>query len=120
MSIESLLDGKCDIYHMQKKDKGMGYGIKTHAFNYPKEPDEKNVDCHFNVNASANLTQTEAGNEYISIGKLQLPIGTDIRVNDKVVDRSNGLIYTAELPRNIREHHIAVTIQRKGTIKGVL
>ena len=69
-------------------------------------------------NANAELTQTESANEFIYSGKLQLPAGTDVRVNDKVVDKNTGLAYTAEMPHNIRDHHIMVNIQRKGTVKG--
>ena len=65
-------------------------------------------------------TQTESANEFIYSGKLQLPAGTDVRVNDKVVDKNTGLAYTAEMPHNIRDHHIMVNIQRKGTVKGAL
>ena len=41
-----------------------------------------------------------------------MSIGTDIRINDKVVDCETGLEYTAERPRNIRDHHIFVYIKR--------
>ena len=44
--------------------------------------------------------------------KLTLPIDTDIRVNDKVVDCESGYEYEAEVPRNIRDHHIVVWIHR--------
>ena len=105
MAFEDLLDHRCDIYHMVKGEKDMGF---------------EDVACHFNVNANAELTQTESANEFIYSGKLQLPAGTDVRVNDKVVDKNTGLAYTAEMPHNIRDHHIMVNIQRKGTVKGAL
>lgn len=120
MSIENLFDHTCDIYHMITGSKSMGYGIKTEDFTYPDKPDEEGISCHFNVNSDGTMQQTESVNEYIYTGKLQLPTGTDIRVNDKIVDNGNGLIYTAQVPRNIRDHHIVVTIQRKGTVKGAL
>lgn len=44
--------------------------------------------------------------------KLTLPIGTDIRINDKIVDCESGLEYTAERPKPIRNHHIFVYIKR--------
>jgi hypothetical protein len=72
------------------------------------------------VNQDGTLQQTESANEYIIVGKLQLPVGTDIRVNDKIVDKGNGLVYTAEIPKNVRDHHMIVRIQRKGTVKGAL
>lgn len=120
MAFEDLLDHKCDIYHMVKGERDMGFAIKQGKYSYPNVPDIENVQCHFNVNANATLTQTESANEFIYTGKLQLPAGTDIRVNDRVVDKDTGLEYTAEIPHNIRDHHMMVTIQRKGTVKGAL
>ena len=103
MAFEDLLDHRCDIYHMVKGEKDMGFAIKQTGFSYPKVPDVEDV-----------------ANEFIYSGKLQLPAGTDVRVNDKVVDKNTGLAYTAEMPHNIRDHHIMVNIQRKGTVKGAL
>ena len=120
MAFEDLLDHRCDIYHMVKEEKDMGFAIKLTGFSYPEAPDVEDVECHFNVNANATLTQTESANEFIYSGKLQLPAGTDVRVNDKIVDKNTGLAYTAEIPHNIRDHHIMVNIQRKGTVKGAL
>lgn len=104
MAFEDLLDHRCDIYHMVKGEKDMGFAIKQTGFSYPKVPDVEDVACHFNVNANAELTQTESANEFIYSGKLQLPADTDVRVNDKVVDKNTGLAYTAEMPHNIRDH----------------
>ena len=44
--------------------------------------------------------------------KLTLPIGTDIRLNDRIVNCDTGYEYTAELPQKIQEHHIYVYIKR--------
>ena len=115
ISFVSLVDKAAN-----KKQFLMGFAIKQTGFSYPKVPDVEDVACHFNVNANAELTQTESANEFIYSGKLQLPAGTDVRVNDKVVDKNTGLAYTAEMPHNIRDHHIMVNIQRKGTVKGAL
>ncbi len=120
MAIENLFDHMCDIYHMVESSRELGYGIEDDGFDYPEKPDLKDVNCHFNVSYNESLQQTESANEYICTGKLQLPTGTDIRINDKIVDKGNGLVYTAEIPKNIRDHHMVVTIQRKGTVKGAL
>lgn len=120
MAFEDLLDHKCDIYHMIRETQDMGFAIEQKSYFYPKTPDIEDIMCHFNVNSNASLTQTESANEFIYTGKLQLPAGTDIRVNDKIVDKGTGLEYTAEIPHNIRDHHMMVTIQRKGTVKGAL
>lgn len=120
MSFEKLLNHKCAIYHMIKNEKNLGYGIKAGDFCYPEEPDIPEIACHFNVRDTGSMEQTENANEYLMTGKLNLPAGTDVRVNDKIVDLENGLEYRAEIPRNIRDHHMIVTIQRKGTVKGAM
>jgi hypothetical protein len=51
--------------------------------------------------------------------KLTLPTGTDVRINDKIVDCSTGLEYTAEQPRDIRGHHIFVYIKKTGEQKAL-
>ena len=46
--------------------------------------------------------------------KLTLPAGTDVRLNDKIIDCNTGFEYTAEQPRNIRGHHIFVYVKMIG------
>lgn len=124
MAFEDLLDHKCAIYHLKEKKEGkdLGFGIKDTEFSYDEVPDLTDIPCHFNVknNGVGSIEQTEDANEYIVVGKLQLPIGTEVYVNDKIVDLGTGLVYTAEIPRNIRDHHIMVQVQRKGKVKGAL
>lgn len=120
MSFENLLDQRCAIYHMKKEGKSLGYGITGEAFSYPEEPDMPDVPCHFNVSDTGTLNQTEDANEYTMVGKLNLPYGTDVRVNDKIIDLGSGIAYYAEIPRNIRNHHVTVQIQRKGKVKGAV
>ena len=36
MAFEDLLDHRCDIYHMVKEEKDMGFAIKQTGFSYPK------------------------------------------------------------------------------------
>ena len=59
-------------------------------------------------------------NTYLYVGKLQLPAGTDIRLNDKIVNEANDLEFTAQVPQDIRGHHMTVAIQRKGSIDASL
>ncbi len=114
MSIESLFDHRCDIYHLTSEEKSPGYQLPASpVFSYPKEPDEANVPCHFGVRSfNPTIQQTQPANEYEAKIKLTLPIGTDIRRNDKIVEPTTGLEYTAEQPRNVRNHHLYVHIQR--------
>lgn len=120
MAFEDLLDHRCDIYHIQKTDRPMGYGITAPSFVYPETPDLTDIPCHFNVSDSGSMQQTGDVNEYIAVGKLQLPVETEVYVNDKIVDLRSGLHYRAEIPKNIRNHHIIVNIQRKGKVQGAL
>ena len=120
MAFLDLLDHRCSIYHIKKNIKSLGYGIDTMEFKYPDKPDIENIPCHFNVGDNGSFEQNEPVNEYIVVGKLQLPAGTDVRINDKIEDISTGITYKAELPKNIRDHHIIVNVQRKGTVKGAL
>lgn len=120
MSFENLLDHRCAIYHMKRGGQDMGYGITADKFFYPEDPDVTDVPCHFDVSNAGTLGQTEDANEYTVVGKLNLPCGTDVRINDKIVDLGNGMDYYAEIPKNIRDHHMIVQIQRKGKIKGAI
>lgn len=114
MSLENLLDHKCDIYHLKKSKSTVGYGLPdTVSFNYGDVLDLKNVTCHFGVESlDSSVEQKNPQNILTERIKLTLPIGTDIRINDKVVDCETGFEYTAERPRNIRGHHIFVYIKR--------
>jgi len=121
MSFNGLLDHTCDIYHIRKVDKSPGYGLPSSpAFEYPEEPDEPAVPCHFGVrNSSVSIVQKEPQAVRIANVKLALPAGTDIRLNDKIVDCETGYEYTAEIPRKIRGHHITVYVKPTGQQEAV-
>ncbi len=114
MSIENFFDHKCDIYHLMSENKSIGYALPASpAFSYPETPDEPCVPCHFGVKSfNYTIQQNQPANEYDAKIKLTLPISTDIRCNDKVVELSTGLEYTAEQPRNVRGHHKFVFLKR--------
>lgn len=115
MSLEALFDHTCDIYHVKKEGKSPGYGlVASPSFDYPEEPDIAGQTCHFGVKfRNAAITQTAPANLLEEKTKLTLPIGTDVRLNDKIVNCANGLEYTAEQPVNVRNHHLYVYIKRK-------
>lgn len=121
MAFEDMLDHTCTIYHLSKDTENLGYGVEDeHKYSYPKYAEEKDTDipCHFGVKSGENkVSQTEPVNQYSARLKLTLPLGTDIRVNDKVVSGETGYTYIAELPRTIRGHHIIVYVHREGTVK---
>lgn len=116
MSLESLLNHTCDIYHIIGGEKSPGYSLPASpSFKYPEEPDIKGQSCHFGVkSASITVTQTAPANLMDAKIKLTLPIGTDVRLNDKIVDCATGLEYTAEQPINVRGHHLFAYIKMIG------
>ena len=115
MSIEALLDHKCDIYHVTASSDSPGYGLPDSGakYVYGNTPDIADLDCHFGVKTS-NITiiQQAPMNDMNARIKLTVPKGTDIHINDKIVDKDSGYEYTAEQPRNIRGHHMFVYIKR--------
>lgn len=112
-----FLTDRCDIYHLRREQEHVGYGVPPDtAHTYPKEPDEADVPCHFNRGGLwAKMVQTEPGRMYPAATKLQLPLGIDVRLNDRIIDCSTGLVLTAGVPRVVgRNHHIAVEAQAIG------
>lgn len=121
MSIEQLLDHACDIYHIIEAEASPGYNLPASpSFSYPTEPDISGQKCHFGVRfQNMTVVQTAPANLLDARIKLTLPAGTDIRLNDKIVDCDTGLEYTAEQPRSIRGHHIFVYVKRTGEQKAL-
>lgn len=124
MAWEDFFNHRCAIYHIEKSDKELGYGINDeNSFSYPDVPEEKDSDvkCHFHIKSgTTQVVQTEPLNDYYARIKLSLPIGTDIRANDKIVSKETGYSYIAELPRQVQNHHIIVYIKRDGAVKGAI
>ncbi len=114
MSLENLLNHLCDIYHLQKNQVSPGYGLPASpAFSYPATPDIQGQQCHFGVRSqSVSIIQTAPANLMDAKIKLTLPAGTDVRVNDKIIDCTTGLEYTAEPPVDVRGHHIFVYVKK--------
>jgi hypothetical protein len=121
MAIDNFFNHKCTIFHIAESEKELGYGISNeHDFTYPDNAEENDTDipCHFHVGTGTwQVSQETPFNQYLARVKLSLPLGTDIRVNDKVVSGETGYAYIAELPRKIQNHHIIVYCNRSGTIK---
>jgi hypothetical protein len=77
--------------------------------------------CHFsskmgNVNG-LRVTQSQPYASLDGRVKLSVPIGTDIRINDKIVNLETGYEYTAEAPTQIQNHHIVVMLRRTDSQK---
>jgi len=109
-----MLAHKCDVYHTQKEEKTPGYNLPgSPSFSYPKNPDIKEVTCHFGVRGGTrNVKQLEPQAVFESRIKLAYPLGVDIRLNDKIVNLQNGVEYIAEVPVQIRNHHMFVMLRR--------
>ncbi len=114
MSLDNFFDHKCDIYHIRKSKNSPGYGLPASpCFSYYPIPDIKEQICHFGIKSqSVTVTQSSPANIMEAKIKLTLPAGTDIRLNDKIIDCSNSFEYTAEEPHCIRNHHIFVYVKK--------
>lgn len=117
MSIEAFFNHRCDIYHVTEGAKSPGFGLPSSpSFSYLKEPDIEGQSCHFGLESrNVTVTQTAPANLLDAKIKLTFPAGTDVRLNDKIVDCADGLEYTAEKPVNVRDHHLFVYIKRTGS-----
>lgn len=115
--IEDFLDHTCDIYHAVHETVSRGYGLPDSVGEkliYPETPDIADQPCHFSVKTGTVMViQQEPQRDLDASLKLTLPAGTDIQVNDKVVSNVTGYAYIAGVPRNIRDHHITVWLNRE-------
>lgn len=114
MAIDELFDHRCDVFHLIREKGSIGYGLdESFSYSYGDVPDIKNLPCHFGLKyRDTMMQQGEPANKYYARVKLALPVGTDIRLNDKVVDRDTGLAYTAQIPKEVRGSHVIVFVKR--------
>lgn len=113
-----FLTDRCDIYHLRSQDDRVGYGIPDQRLRgYPEKPDIEDAPCHFNrERLIAGAMDSSPRRLDTAMTKLQLPLGIDVRVNDRIVDKESGCAFTAGVPRTVgRGHHIAVEVWRTGT-----
>ena len=114
MAIEDFLDHRANIYHITHGQRGPGYGLPASvSFSYPEKPDIERQVCHFGVKSRTwHVVQADPQANLDARIKVTFPVGTDVRLNDKIIDCDSGLHYTAEQPQNIRDHHIIVWCKR--------
>lgn len=120
---EDFLNHRCDIYHLVERQPTAAYGIRPGKITeWEQEPSLTDVPCHFQVSQydSVQIVQGEPYSRVSGETKLTLPYGTDIRMNDKVRDRKTGLAYRADVPKEVQQHHIIVTIRREEGVKGAI
>lgn len=115
MAFEDYLTHSCDIYHIRKRGESPGYGLpESPAFSYPEKPDIAGLRCRFEVKTqNVAIAQGSPMNLMDAGIKLVLPPGTDVRLNDRIVDCGTGYEYTAEVPHDIWGHHIFVWVRKK-------
>ena len=113
MGFEALLSHTCDIYHIQKDKVSPGFNLPSSpAFSYDDTPDISAQPCHFALRGALRYVQNEPYGALDGRVKLNLPWGTDVRINDKIVHLETGCEYIAESPVPIRGHHIIVMLRR--------
>lgn len=111
---DEFFNHTCDIYHKYDETVDAEYGISTGDTRSDKsEPDEADIKCHFYVSTSLTVVQKEPYADIEGMTKLALPYGTDIRINDTVVDKDTGTQYRATgVPRVVHgNHHIIVMLE---------
>lgn len=117
---EEFLNHRCNIYHPEKVETNVKYGIKAAQSEMCKDiPDLEDVPCHFYVNSSLTIKQNEPFASVEGEVKLALPYGTDIRENDFI--KSRDYMFRAGISKTVHgNHHIVVTIRREEGIKGAI
>ena len=113
--LENFFNHTCDVYHIQETFESPGYGLEgSPLFSYADEPDIEGLACHFCVKSGSHtVVQLTPQAEYQAKIKLVVPLDTDIRMNDKIVDKQAGYEYTADIPVQIQNHHLFVMLSRK-------
>lgn len=112
MALSDFFDHTCNIHHIQTNSTNLGYNIEDKEYYYSDTADIENIPCHFYVKTLEQFIHSEPQPMVTGRMKLALPIDTDIRTNDKVVNNVTGLSYIAEVVHNIRGHHIMVYLFR--------
>lgn len=117
MAIEDFFNHTCNIFHLQKRSVNIGCGIEDTEYYYKDTADTENIQCHFYLKTPEQFTYNDPQPYVTGRIKLALPIGTDIRTNDKVINNITGLGYIAEVVHNIRNHHLMVYLFRENEDK---
>ena len=88
MAIENFFDHTCNIFHLRSEGKSPGFGLPAAPeFKYDADPDLAGVACHFHVKGfSPSFKEQSPHTDMDGSEKLSLPAGTDVRINDKIVD----------------------------------
>ena len=113
--LSDFLNHTVDIYHATRQSVDAGYGL-TAGFRcvYADEPDIKGQKCHVNVKGTGTISasQEDPFNAFGGRIKLVVPLGTDLRTNDKIYVPEIDMEFVVEIPRTVQNHHIFAYIKR--------
>lgn len=112
MALKDFFNHTCNIFHLKSNDIDLGYNITDKKYSYDVTPDVNDIPCHFYIKTPEQFIHNDPQPSATGRIKLVLPIGTDIRTNDKVINNVTGLEYITEIVHNIREHHLMVYLFR--------
>lgn len=114
MAFEDFLKDKCSIYRLSKQEKDKGFGQKEEIYEYSDVATYDDVSCHFLTNSkSVNTAQQEPNSKMFINGFVTLLQGQDVKINDKIINKENGVEYTVKFINSINGHHKKVEIFRK-------
>ncbi|MFN2745825.1 MULTISPECIES: DUF3599 family protein [Bacillus] len=114
MSYRHLLSDRCDIYHVKKEQAPeTKYGVPAADLQplrtYGETPDHVDVPCYF-AEKNQSLVQKDPEQVIYHSYLVHFPRDADVRLHDQVV--WNGIGYTLQKPRNIKDHHWEVLAVR--------
>lgn len=104
--IENLMNHRCNIFHVIKSSSGGGFGLPSQdVYSYRDTPDISSQSCHFKLNRLI-VNGTGPAKSFSNNSHVDFPTGTDVRMNDKILDLETGIIYYANPPKSIRGNRI--------------
>lgn len=109
--IENLMNHQCHIFHVVKSSSGGGFGLPGQdLYNYNKTPDILSQKCHFKLNKLI-VNGSGPAKSFSSNSHVDFPMGTDIRMYDKILDLETGVVYYCNPPKSIRGNRIRCDIR---------
>ena len=116
MGIGLFFRHTCNVFSSISTPIPPSYGLKISdtSISYNDSPEMNNCPCFFgSSNTAPKITFSEPINTYDGHDEVSLPVGTNIKKGDKIVDLRNNIEYTAGFPEDIRGKYISVPLYRK-------
>lgn len=109
--IKSLLQFRCDIYHLTESGKDVGYGLPAETeYEYPIQPDKSGASCYYYIVQNSTL-QSAPNKELTLYYKVIFGPDEDIRFNDKIT--IGGIPFILDLPEKKLSSHIEVLAKKQ-------